>query len=313
MLSSFLEKDMPILALSCDYLMHGILCTAALHRAYLDQDQQAKYELLAMQHQNAALVPFRNAISNITAENCNQVFTFSLLLILAHFVDLASPKPLFLPSAGTRLEKVANWILWHRQSYIILNHVERYILSGPLNSLLREKIRARALAESLTDDVNNQEADLQLIRKLLQFFESSPIAENSMTVSERNIYIRTTKQLLTLLNASSRTDDQIKRRAFASVWSTTVSTDFVQLLKESHPGAVAVTAHYCLLLRRCHSCWFLYHCAGFLLEAMGENSNSEWDPYFLALRRTLDNEEEPDTWSHCSSLDTWSHCLSMYI
>jgi hypothetical protein len=89
----------------------GMISAAALHLAYLHPDQRGKYELLSTQHQDIALGPFRAAMLNIALENCNQVFAFSLLLIVSHFAASRSTE-FFAPSLRTTVyNKLANWVV----------------------------------------------------------------------------------------------------------------------------------------------------------------------------------------------------------
>jgi hypothetical protein len=79
------EGEMPLLTLSCDYLIHGMLSFAALHLAYLYPGQRHKYELLATHHQSIALPLFQTELSSISTDDCHQIFAFSLVLMITNF------------------------------------------------------------------------------------------------------------------------------------------------------------------------------------------------------------------------------------
>jgi hypothetical protein len=105
--------ELPKIALSCNYLIHGMMSIAALHLAHLHPDQREKYQLFSIQHQNVAPGPFQIAVSNITTENCDQVFRFSLLLMVSHFASFRAPE-FFFPPKLTGNNGLSDWVIWHR-------------------------------------------------------------------------------------------------------------------------------------------------------------------------------------------------------
>jgi hypothetical protein len=229
--------ELPKIALSCDYLTHGMMSTAALHLAYLRPGQLERYQLLSVQHQDVALGPFQIAMSNITTENCNQVFGFSLLLMVSHFASFRAPE-FFFPSPVAGNNGLSDWVIWHRGCQTILNQA-------------RESIKA------------------------------------STTVAELEAYKDATTRLRRLLKASSQTEDSVIRRAFASIWPVVISDTFIQLLSQLQPLALVIMAHYCLLIKNCHSCWYMEHRAYHMFDAVKRNLSEEWTIYIEHPLRVL--------------------------
>ena len=91
------ESEVHLLALSCDYLLHGVLSTAALHMAYSNPEQEDSYNYLSTQHQELALGTI--SIGDVTDQfrelspsfclfstvACFSVCLFSLYQLLATF------------------------------------------------------------------------------------------------------------------------------------------------------------------------------------------------------------------------------------
>ncbi|KIM95460.1 hypothetical protein OIDMADRAFT_134380 [Oidiodendron maius Zn] len=252
------EKELPKIALSCTYLLHGMISTAALHLAYLDPDQRGKYQLLAAQHQNIALGPFQAEILNITSENCNQVFAFSLLLLVSHFVSFQSPDFVIHSSGATEYKGLATWIVWHRGCQTILNQARTYIKSGPLGPLIGEEKRAKCMTEAAKG------------------FSGDDDDRTSTTITEMEAYETVVGQLRRLLTAFSHAEDSLTQRAFACIWPVIVPEIFIRLLDEMRPPALAIMAHYCLLLKKCQFCWYMENRAYSLFNAVQMNLDEEW-------------------------------------
>lgn len=287
------EKDLPKLALSCDYLAHGIMYTAALHLAYLNPGQRSKYEYKSAQHQDLAIGPFRRAMSTITSENCNQVFAFSGLMIIAQFAPSRSPELLFLSPSTALYKGPANWITCLRGCGYITQQALSHMKSGPLGNLLAQGKQVADLAEGVTSYPDNE--DDQSIEYLSQHLFTLQVVKASTTVDEMESYTEAVSWLRKLLAASSTASDSLSGRIFASIWPTQVSDTFVKMLNEERPPALIITAHYCLLLQRCYSCWYMEHRAYDLFRAVQLSLTEEWNPYIERLQRVIQKPERLTT------------------
>jgi hypothetical protein len=281
-MSAHWESNLSPLAFSCDYLLHGILSTAALHLAYLCPDKRDKYNVLSARHYDIALPTFRKAISVITSENCHQVFGFSLLLIVSHFASFPSRDFLF--SEAVPNSSLSNWIVSLRGAQSIMKQARSYISSsptlGPLTDWRKEIFSATAGGTQFVED----ETDKSLML-LLDHLTSSPSMKNCTTIVEMETYISTTYQLRRLLTASAMTSDSLSRRAFSCIWPVIISDTFIRLLSEQRPPALAITAHYCLLLQKISDCWYMERRAYELFDIVQQGLDSEWSAYILYPRR----------------------------
>lgn len=88
----------PRLALKNRYLMHGILALASLHIATtLEPSKSMVYVDTGLEYHSLSLEPFRVALDNITAENCDAVFAES---IVTTAINIALPQFKPLNAAG---------------------------------------------------------------------------------------------------------------------------------------------------------------------------------------------------------------------
>ncbi|PCH05259.1 Short-chain dehydrogenase/reductase SDR [Penicillium occitanis (nom. inval.)] len=85
------QKEVPKIALSHPFLMHGVLALSAVHLAYLNKngDRVNEYDELAAGHQTLALALFRKELDNITPSNSAALFVFSSIATVLAF---ASPQ-----------------------------------------------------------------------------------------------------------------------------------------------------------------------------------------------------------------------------
>jgi hypothetical protein len=260
--------------------MHGTLSTAALHLAYLNPSQRDKYEEVSSQHRNLALGPFRLALSHITPENCHNVFSFSVLLIIAQFAPSDSPRALGLP--GTALYKgPANWIVCLRACDSILSQAIVHMVDGPFGKLLADAMGAMDLTEKVELRKTEDDESLEgLSRRILAVQAGDGVIEESTTTTttldEMEAYADSISLLRKMLAASSSTSDPLSARIFSSLWATQASETFIQMLHEERPTALCILAHYCLLLNRCHSCWYTEHRAYDLLMAITQGLPEDW-------------------------------------
>lgn len=281
-------KVVPQLSTSCDYLMHGMLSTAALHLAYLNPGQRGRYEYLSTQHRTLALGPFQQDLLNITSENCNQVFAFSGFMIIAQFAPSRSPETLF-PSPTSSLYKgPANWIVCLRGCSSIVTQARRYMISGPLEGLISQGMQASALAREVTVLPENE--DFQSLQRVSEEVLKLQCIKETTTVDEMESYTEAISWLQGLLAASLATTDSLISRIFSSIWPTQVSDTFIRTLGEGRPPALIITAHYCLLLQRCYSCWYMEHRASDLFKAIQQDLPAEWAPYVERMVQVIQNK-----------------------
>ncbi|KAJ6036705.1 C6 transcription factor, partial [Penicillium herquei] len=78
------QFTVPEKALDHDFLMSGILAFSSLHIAVISESPEkvSSYIDTAIEYNNQALPPFRQAIGNLSSSNCDAVFAHSIITIL---------------------------------------------------------------------------------------------------------------------------------------------------------------------------------------------------------------------------------------
>ncbi|KAG7117765.1 Sterol uptake control protein 2 like [Verticillium longisporum] len=107
MLRGFWKTTVPRLALKHDYLMHALFALAALHKAQFRFEEREHYMSIAMRHHHHASKSARILLDNITPENGNALFLFSIFTCI---VVLNLPEP---PSEADSSENPCFFRQWY--------------------------------------------------------------------------------------------------------------------------------------------------------------------------------------------------------
>jgi hypothetical protein len=275
-LSSPWCDELPRIALSCDYLLHAILATAALHHAFLDPSQAERYNYRAQHHQVLGLPSSKRAMSEITSENASQLFAFSNLLMIFNFASYRSPEQVFPFASDGGYHGVSNWIACLRGCSSLISMAGTHIEAGPLGFLLTQ---GRELAFSIANGALPRPEDDESLKQITETVLHLPSIKSSTTVEEMESYIDAISCLRNLLAASAQGLTSIMQRVTTSMWPCQVKDTYVRLLSEYRPPALIIMAHYCILLKDVKDCWYMEHRALNLFEAVQKGLGEEWAPY----------------------------------
>lgn len=274
------------LALSCDYLVHGMLAVSALHRGYLSPDPKTKDKsaYLASQHVNLSIGPYLKAMSDITAANANQLWVFSTLLMTFTFASYRSHDHLFPFSENASKEIVSNWIVCLRTCVRWVEAAVACLELGPLGFMISEGRKAEtAIQDGALPD---PEVD-QSLKVLTDTVLTLPVIKSTTTVEEMDAYNEVINRLRNMFAAHARGLNSVMMRATAALWVGRIPDTFLRLLSEKRPPALIIVAHYSLLLKSCEDCWYMEQRSYYLFEAVKQNLPEQWAPYVEYPHRVL--------------------------
>ncbi|KAE8442508.1 hypothetical protein EG329_003289 [Mollisiaceae sp. DMI_Dod_QoI] len=283
-LSSPWGNELPSLALNCDYLLHGILALGALHLAYLNPVKQEHYNYLASHHYDLAIRPFQRAMENVTPANANQLFAFSILILVSNYASNRSPECVFPFAVGEAHEGISNWIACLRGCNAIFERAMSQIEKGPLGFLITTGTRLQKALSARIQPEPEDDASLSQIKDVVL---NLPAVKASTTVEEMEAYLDAIVRLRALLAASTQPLDSVIRRAVSSIWPSTVSDTFIRLLGEKRAPAMIIMAHYCLLLKGLEDIWYMEHRGLNLFQIVQRSLGDEWAIYVEHPRREL--------------------------
>lgn len=272
-------NELPTLALTCDYLLHGILCLGALHLEYrwsMDLVKRKKYNFLAQHHFSLAISPFQESMKNINAENANQLFAFSTLLIVVNYASNRSPGFIFPFIGGEAYEGVSRWMFFVRGCTAIFLKAQGHVEAGPLGFLITQGTKLQQIRSTGAQPAPNDERSLARVKDEVL---NLPSVKAATTVEEMEAYEDAIERLRALLAASNQPLDSVIKRAVCSIWPSKVSETYVRLLNEKRPPAMIIMAHFCLLLKGLEECWYMEHRGLALFQLVQDNLGEEWAIY----------------------------------
>lgn len=260
--------DIPQLAQSNDFLMHGLLACSALHFASEHPPEKHAYLVSARSHQHIAMRMFRNAIEHITEDNCNAIMAFSHLLVIYSLAEERSDEMLLLTNTTKPdQESLSNWLYFVRNGCLLVCDFWDQIEAGPLASLTASWESPIMSQESKGLEVSSflrLLADLEGIEWVPEICSTCRTAAESLEMAFGSADV---------LNDDFTIWDAIR------VWPMSLSTEYIYLVNEEHPAALVLLAHYCLLLTRLKSVWYVAETPYRVLRALLVRLEPRWHPY----------------------------------
>lgn len=245
-----LQMTVPALAQEHPFVMHGILAMAATHLSRLRPSRQAYYAALGAKNHDQALPRFQSTLREMNSENCHALIFYSKSLV---WCSMASGEHRDVDAGSNWLPQ---WFYLLRGSCLIVKSSKIWLEDGPFRS------------HKLDDFVNHEESpDDERIRALLSqysFLNESMLCK-TVFLALREAFTR----------ASMHQHNTPYRNAI-NFWISSLPNEYVSLLQTKEPWALVVLAHFCVLLHRSESVWFMKGQAARLMSLIVEFLDSNW-------------------------------------
>lgn len=285
------EEDIwriPILrdALQHPFLLREIFSMTALHLSWLSDDPVVanEYIVKAAIHQDNALTEFRSVLSNINAENCQAVFTFSGVIALHSF---AVPRA---PDGCHDLEGILNCIQLVRGidlslttwwDTIQLSETSKLIEAIHVNRNTEHTLKT--LSESAP---GSPDTDTHFLDELLA------ICAAVQDPGAASAYEHAVQQLRSTYIAVENPQGS-STIPMTCLWLSSISEVYVMLLRERKPEALLVMAYYAPLLHRHNHFWYFEGWGEHLIGVIEKQLGSGWKQQ-LSWPRKVIGAEDPD-------------------
>lgn len=263
--------------------MHCVLATAARHLAYLRPAQRDPYVAASDKHHHLGLTGYREALTEITQENCHACAAYTLMLNVYAWTSFHGSGSFFLPdldsdSSPNKVELIT--IL--RGGNAVMSVARPWVVVGPLAAVYRpwigwEKdpnISRLPSVQSLlsrTDDSpilpHEDDARLERLAALWTAPASnlpSPPASHGGVSSAPGQMTPEAQQVLSevlfflrRIFVISVADNGIEAQAATLSWSIIVSDAYIAAVQQRSPAALVLLAHYCILLKRSGERWWI--------------------------------------------------------
>ncbi|KAF5979580.1 cutinase transcription factor 1 beta [Fusarium bulbicola] len=249
------QIELPRLSLSHVYLLHQVLSVSAFHLASLYPDR-SDYAICASQHQNKAIAGLRSAVACITEESCVDIFLSSSLLGIGAFAGLGAH------NAGQqpRIDDLLDVFVLIRGMNDILDRYE---------PLLKESRIAYLFV------LGNQAGSTPLLdatlAQLRQIVIPDGLEDEALSICQESI-----ASAITWIERHTGTTAAPDER-IAMTWCLSVSPEFLDLIRQRHPVALCVLAHYCVILDRVgRSQWFMRNWGKPVLQDIRNEMEPRW-------------------------------------
>ncbi|KAI8263248.1 hypothetical protein K4K58_013121 [Colletotrichum sp. SAR11_239] len=262
------------LALKCDYVMRTLLSISALHLAHQRPERKEALVARALLYHRLASREAMGLMSSLDERNAENLFLFSLLTIFfgesTRFgVSLASGR--YLKESAVVWESAfPDWTFLLSGACSLIKLLNARIYDGPLLPIIRYATERFFTAR---DETSAHPENLENLRKLIG---SNCRDENLLDIY--NYAIDELRHPLSLaLNGGGHGMDIMDM----FIWKYFVAEDFLPLLKtpETNQEAVVIYAHFCIVLGKLESQWWLQGWAKHLISqawALLDESYKPW-------------------------------------
>lgn len=257
------------------FLLRGILALSALHLGHLahleSSADSVDYMVKAAMHQNTGLAEFRKTLETIDASKIDAIPAFSCLVPMHSIVIAAgaayrpaNPGQDILPSFFDSLS------LFRSINSLLLPWLDVYTTStvSPLLQVITQK----------PPDPPSTFLGMDSLRRLAiactAFSTSTMIFEGQI---QRDIFSSAIEllRLTFAITVDATSTNHFTIRAMLS-WAITVSDEYFLQLNRGHPSALAVLAHWAVLLHRHDGVWWLHGLGFALVEKISAELGEEW-------------------------------------
>ncbi|KAF6794653.1 C6 zinc finger protein [Colletotrichum sojae] len=268
------------LALRCEYVMRALLSVSALHLAHRVPERKEALVSRALLYHRLASREAMELMNAVDERNTENLLLFSLLTI---FFALASGRYLkesvvtwesafpdwtFLLSGATSLIRLLNDTAYNESRKPIIRTTYDGLLT-PIITHATERFHAARKQPYANPDA------LEELRRL--------IGENCADAELLAIYELAIDELRHPLSLALRSGDDGAEMDILDmfIWKYFVTDDFLPLLRNPHERqeAVAIYAHFCIVLKRLESQWWLQGWATHLISQAWELLDENHKPW----------------------------------
>jgi hypothetical protein len=267
------QHVLPRIAFTHHFLLHGILAFSALHIARSQPERKTLLYSEASAHHNIGLRMFKNAMSNITPENCDACFAFSSIIAAYAWASSDQTGDLFFSNTSV-LEENSNveWVSLLRGVYTLLKAAGEWMTNSPMRLILQPSYIDPELARA---------ADPEGSAKLTALSQLWDLSLGKFDVNDVEVLDETLALLHEAygLVALSPSNPEIDMILVVYAWPIKVPEAFFVMVKEQKPEALVVLAHYSLLLNKVDQLWYMQGMSRRLLHTIHSKIGKEWESW----------------------------------
>lgn len=258
-------------AFTTPFLMDELLALSAAHKSTLPSTQHRDfYRTEATRLQTRALAQFNMAEADVSDDNCVAVFLFSAFVGQHVLFDTFSSHG-EQDSLGVLLAKFIQCLSLHRGIAAIAGR------SWPkLQARMPPEFGTHGATPPAGDSVGTECAGL------VQMLDRSDLGEAEGRACRAAVAI-----LQGMLDPQRAGQGSSRRFIVVQEWPVRLSAEYVSLLSQKRPEALAVLAYYSVLLHRARDHWLVGRAGRFLIQAISEHLGQSWADWLAWPNRVI--------------------------
>ncbi|KAF2146368.1 uncharacterized protein K452DRAFT_348907 [Aplosporella prunicola CBS 121167] len=241
-LRSLYRINVPEIGFAFPFVMHGILAMSAIHLSHFKPARADYYRAQAFAHHDLGLREASALLqTNITEQNCHALYIFTIFMCI--FTLGKGPKPgefLLFSDKG-----IAEWLVLFRGIRSIIEMAPDSIKNGPLGPMFSSAVR-RLQMQHGADLPENE--NITHLRAFIHDTTPAPL---------RPTYLTALNDLSRSLAWVTSSPAPAYESQSTFRWLYCVDNEFVALLQQRKPEALAIFAHFCVLLKQLDSAWWM--------------------------------------------------------
>ena len=253
----------PELAVKNPFLMHGLIAISALHLSTLAPSRASELTVFASKREQLALPLFREALLSQDPESYLAVFIFASFVV-PYILASSESSGVSVSRIPSHSETHPHWFHALKGVMMLVCQNWKLIAKGPLGPILLTGIMP------IEYEKNPDDHHLANIENILTVGPSLQKSE-----------MRACKAALNRLRRLSAhaMSNTVGVYGVIFIWPSELSEEFLQLMYDRRPEALIILAHYCVLLKKINSCWYLKGLGENLLKSIREALTPEWWPW----------------------------------
>lgn len=258
---------MPVLqeALQAPFLMHGILAISALHLSEISHlnadDRYSEWVNTAIAHKNTALSMFSEQLPNISQANVKPMMSFASLAVVFSFATTQNLGPS--QQEGPSLDALINIFTLSRGVQQVVSAETEFLFASNFGPLFDIKAPDTEIPTEFQDALERLE-ELNL-----DYYRRSP--GHDMVPYQRAIAFMRQLAPFAFAEPTSLT--------LAAGWAIRAPGAFMDDLRNSHPLALVLLAHYCVFLHLARDNWCVGSWGSIVLHEISQILAPEWDAH----------------------------------
>lgn len=165
------------------------------------------------------------------------------------------------------------WIKLHHGTNHLLYSVRTWIDEGPLYALIEPWIKYSPDAPTPLDPSDKKYLDI-----LANGLEKRSLYPDPLSEEHKEALGTALRDLRKVFSISVK-DPEISIVSVTLAWPCMITLSFIKLVEERVPEALVLVAHYCVLLKRIETLWWMTGKAENLLETVRAALGGGWDEW----------------------------------